>query len=150
MATAKRNAIKLLDVVTGEQIAALGDVDLDGDKARVAGYEFRINCYSEEWECVVVPPTAAEKAAQRDAARVRDAARAMSWHEFVCWHVARRTARKAHEGYTVRKSANGWAIMFGGCAQVDRDANTVYGWLERLPLVTLSREADAARYEALT
>ncbi len=136
--------IKRYDTVTEEQIAALGDVVLDGMMAKVSGYTFRLSTHSDTWSCSATPQSKAE----RDAAEIADAARSMPWHEFVCWCVARKTARKAHDGYTVRKSAAGWSIIFAGSPMVDRDASTVYSWLERLPLLQLSREADQARNDA--
>jgi hypothetical protein len=151
--------IRIGDVVTGEQIAALGDVALDGVNATVAGYAFRVCAASEEWVCRSVPETRAQRKARRareaaEAARqeAMEMARKLGWKDFVCWYVARATAKEPHRGYTVRKSDRGFAIWDcqhpGVPPMLNQDARTVYSWFERLPLVTLSREADAIRFEA--
>lgn len=82
------------------------------------------------------------------------AALVLPWHVFICHAVAVQT-RKPLDGYTVAQvakvgarnpSAKAWEIRFNGVAMFPPvDASTAYSWFERLPLVKLSREADALR-----
>jgi len=76
-------------------------------------------------------------------------ARAMAWHEFVGTYVAKRTARSPVKGYQVRAEDGAWLLLFNGAPMFKpMDASTLYSWLERLPLMPLSREADDFRWTA--
>lgn len=75
------------------------------------------------------------------------AARRMGWKEFIAWHIARVTARRPHEGYSVAIVEGGLVeLRFGGIAlYAPMTPETAYSWFERCPLVTLSRDADEIR-----
>lgn len=76
-------------------------------------------------------------------------ARVMAWHEFVGAYVAKRTARSPVNGYQVRAENGAWLLVFSGAPMFKpMDASTLYSWLERLPLMPLSREADDFRWTA--
>ena len=130
------------------------DVELQGSVARDAGYEFRVSSHNNDtWICTKAPPTPKEARTAHEERVLEEAARTKPWHDFVCWYVARKTARKAHAGYRVRPSPKGWAIYFGDVAgagpQVNADADSVYGWFERTALRPLALEADEVRAKAL-
>lgn len=76
-------------------------------------------------------------------------ARTMPWHEFIGAYVAKRTARSSIQGYQVRAADGAWLLLFNGTAMfAPMNASTLYSWLERLPLMPLSREADNFRWTA--
>lgn len=75
-----------------------------------------------------------------------DKALTMNWKDFVAAYVAHKTARKACAGYQVKRAGSAWELHFNGIsAFAPMDAGTLYGWLERTPLMPLSREADEVR-----
>jgi hypothetical protein len=108
----------------------------------------------QEW-FQLSPASVKSLLAQRDAQAAQEAldlkARTMPWQMFVCGYVAEKTAATTVQGYSARQVGDGdsWELLFMGTPQFKpMDARTLYSWFERLPLVTLSREADEIRLQA--
>lgn len=80
---------------------------------------------------------------------------AKNWKPFVCDYVVLMTAKKVNRelvgNYQVKKSGEGYTILFNGNASGYgvMTAETTYSWLERLPLVYFARQADELRCELL-
>lgn len=78
---------------------------------------------------------------------------ARDWKKFVADFVVMMTAKKKHrdrvDGYQVKATKTGYVIFMNGMdgGYGTMDAGTLYSWMERLPLVYLSREADFLRGE---
>ena len=93
----------------------------------------------------------AEHAAREERAAFERMSLTMPWQMFVCTYVAAKTVKVAHAGYSVRQigTDDAWELTFGGAPLYPpMTARIAYSWFERLPLVTLSREADEIRMRA--
>lgn len=80
---------------------------------------------------------------------------AADWKTFVAEYVRLSTATKANAAlvndYRVVKSGSKYEIRFGALKPYSpMDADTLYGWLQRLPLKYWADEADNLRYDIMT
>lgn len=78
---------------------------------------------------------------------------AMNWKKFVADFVVLMTAKKDNRElirlYQVKKSGSGYTILVSGkdCGYGTMDAETLYSWMERLPLRYFAQQADDIRFE---
>ena len=117
---------------------------------KVKGGFWRWCLHNEEW--VRLDASAVRDLKYRlEMVALEQAARTLPWHEFVCTYVAAKTAKEPVQSYSVRRAGDLWELCYMDTPQYKpMDADTMYSWFERSPLLRLSREADDFRAAVLT
>ena len=82
---------------------------------------------------------------------LREAARTKGWQEFDGHYEAQKTAKDGAKDYSVHGPGNARQLCYMGSPMfASMTASTLYSWMERtVPLLRLSREADAFRIDTL-
>jgi hypothetical protein len=79
---------------------------------------------------------------------------AQHWKQFVAEYMVLVTKSKANRAlvreYSVKKVGERYCIYFGKTTSyLPMDADTLYGWTQRLPLKYFADEADNLRYDIM-